>query len=393
MHSVYIVAAKRTPFGSFLGSLSKQPAPVLGGIALKAAFQESGIEDAAKVEKLYWGNVVSSGLGQSPASQVLYHAGFPETVAATLVNKVCASSAKAIMLAAQSIQLGLHDIAAAGGSENMSLIPHYVENYRTGHKYGSQTLIDGLIRDGLQDPYSFKMMGLAAELVAKEYQISRKEQDDFAIRSYQLANPTAEDAVYCSLLTPIEIAGKGGSTTIEKDEEFSNFNPEKIPQLKPVFLPQEGTITAANASKISDGAAAVILASEKAVKEHNLKPLLRIVAYADAQRHYDWWTLAVADSIALALKKANLSVGQIDAFEINEAFAAVPLVNQKILDIPTEKINLYGGAIAVGHPLGASGAKIAMNLLPALHKNNGVYGALGICNGGGGASAMVVEKI
>ncbi|MCS6905023.1 MAG: acetyl-CoA C-acyltransferase, partial [Bacteroidia bacterium] len=316
MNSVYIVAAQRTPFGSFLGALSKIPAPVLGGIALKAAFQKSGLTDAALVEQLYWGNVVCSNLGQAPASQVLYYANFPETVAATMVNKVCASGTKAIMLAAQSIQIGLHEITAAGGSENMSLIPHYIEHYRTGHKYGSTTLIDGLVRDGLQDPYSFKMMGQAAELVAKEYQVTRKEQDEYAIRSYQLANVPQEDVTYHQLITPVEVAGKTGTVTVQQDEEFGNFNPEKLFKLKPVFVPEEGTITAANASKISDGAVAVILASEKAVQKYNLKPLLRIVGYADAQRHYDWWTLAVADSISLALKKANLTIEQIDAFEI-----------------------------------------------------------------------------
>lgn len=391
-NAVYIVAAKRTPFGSFNGTLASVAAPRLGGYAFAAAAQAAGIDPAAWNE-LFCGSVLGAGLGQSPASQVAYHAGLRASLPCTLVNKVCASGTKAIMLGAESIRAGLNELVLAGGTENMSAVPHYLLNYRTGVKYGNAPLLDGLVRDGLTDPYTAKLMGDSAELMAEKYGITREAQDEYTVRSYQLAHKAQKEGALAEELVFVPIESRKGTVYVGEDEEPARVDFAKIPSLKPVFKAQGGTITAANASKINDGAVALALASEDAVKTHGLKPLARIVAFADAARHYEWWTVAVADALQLSFQKAKLSASDIDLYEINEAFSIVPLVNMQILDIPLEKMNVLGGAIAFGHPLGSSGARIVVSLLNGLKLHNKKYGAVGICNGGGGASAIIVENL
>ncbi len=389
--AVYIVGAKRTPIGSFLGSLSNVPATRLGSIAVKGALEDAGIESNVPTE-LYFGNVLSANLGQAPATQVALGAGMPETTPCTLINKVCASGTKAVMLAANSIRLGENDVVVAGGMENMSLAPHYVTNYRQGNKYGNTTLLDAIVIDGLEDPYSCQVMGQVAEQCAVEYQISREEQDEYAVRSYKRALEAIEKGYFKEEIVPVTVKTRKGEVVVDADEEPHRVKFEKIPHLRPAFK-EDGTITAANASKINDGAAAVVLASEDAVKRYGLKPLARILSYADAARDPQWFTIAPTDAIQLALQRANLSIEDIDLFEINEAFSVVALANQKLLQIPIEKLNVLGGAVALGHPLGCSGTRILITLLTALKVHNKRYGALGICNGGGGASAMVIERL
>jgi acetyl-CoA C-acetyltransferase len=391
MEAAYLVAGKRTPIGAFNGALASVPAPKLAAVALKAALQEAGLQPEA-VEELYVGNVLSANMGQAPATQLAVYAGLPNTVPCTLVNKVCASGTKAVMLAAQSIMLGERDVVAACGMENMSLVPHYVPHYRTGFKYGNTELLDGIVRDGLQDVYSGMMMGMAGELCAEKYGFSRQSQDDYAVRAYQLATAAAERGYYAAEIAPVVVEGKKGPTTIDKDEEPANVRYDKIPELRPAFK-KDGTITAANASKINDGAAAVIVASESAIKKYQLRPLARIAGFADAAREPEWFTIAPADAVPLAAKKAGLSLGQLDVFEINEAFSVVALVNQKLMDIPTEKLNPNGGAVSLGHPIGCSGTRLVLTLARELKEKNVKYGAVGICNGGGGASALVLEAV
>ncbi|MDW8334522.1 MAG: acetyl-CoA C-acyltransferase [Bacteroidia bacterium] len=391
MEAAYIVAGKRTPIGAFNGALATVPAPKLAATALKAALEQAGLEPQV-VEELYVGNVLSANMGQAPATQVAVHAGLPASVVCTLINKVCASGTKAVMLAAQSIMLGERQIVAACGMENMSLVPHYVPHYRTGYKYGNVELLDGIVRDGLQDVYSGMMMGMAGELCAEKYGIGRKEQDDYAVRAYRSAAAAYERGYFADEIVPVVVEGKKGAATVDKDEEPANVRYDKIPELRPAFK-KDGTITAANASKINDGAAALILASETAVKKYNLRPMARVAGFADAAREPEWFTVAPADAVPAAAKKAGLSLGQIDVFEINEAFSVVALVNQKLMDIPDEKLNPNGGAVSLGHPIGCSGARLALTLARGLKEKNARYGAVGICNGGGGASALVLEAV
>ena len=391
MKNVYIVGAKRTPIGSFLGSLSDVKATTLGATALKAALEQSKVP-AEAVNEIYFGNVLSANLGQAPATQVMLGAGIPETTPATLVNKVCASGLKSVMIGATSIRVGDNEIVAAGGMESMSQTPFYVTNHRKGHKYGNQELIDGIVKDGLQDVYKCYMMGNAAEVCAREYNISRQEQDEYAILSYNRALEAQEKGYFKNEITPVVIKTRKGEITVDTDEEPKRVRFDKIPNLRPAFE-KDGTITAANASKINDGAAGIIIASEDAVKKYNLKPLARIVSYADAAKNPEWFTIAPTDAINFALKKAGMTIDQIDLFEINEAFAVVSIANEKLLGIPREKLNVLGGAVALGHPLGASGARILVTLINALNIYDKKYGAIGICNGGGGASAMIIERV
>ena len=392
MQDVFLVAAKRTPVGRLLGSLSTIPAPTLGATALKAALASTGLSPEF-INELYFGNVISSNLGQAPATQVALGAGLPNTTPCTLINKVCASGTKAIMLAAQSIMLGQNHIVAAGGMENMSLVPHYVPHYRTGNKYGSTELIDGIVRDGLQDVYSQTMMGEAGELCAEKYKITREMQDEYAVRSYKLAQAAIDSGKLKNEIAPVTIAGRKGDTVVDTDEEVGAVMYDKIPGLRPAFKSNGGTITAANASKINDGAAAVILASEKAVKEHNLKPFARIVSFADAALAPEWFTIAPAEAIPLAAKRAGINMNDIDLYEINEAFAVVALANQQIMNLNPDSVNSRGGAVAFGHPIGMSGTRLVMSLAHSLHEQNKKIGAVGICNGGGGASALILEKV
>ncbi|GIV44136.1 MAG: acetyl-CoA acetyltransferase [Bacteroidia bacterium] len=391
MKEVYIVAAKRTPIGSFLGSLSQIPAPVLGGYAVKAALEQAHLAPEY-VQELLFGNVVSANLGQAPASQVAYYGGLPDTVPCTHINKVCASGMKAIMIGAQSIMLGHNDIVMTGGMENMSLTPHYLPNGRTGMKYGNINLLDGINRDGLQDPFDNSLMGICGELCASEYKISREDNDNYAIQSYKRAIEATQKGYFKNEMAPITITGKTGEVIIDKDEEVDRVKFDKIPSLKPAFQ-KDGTITAANASKLSDGASAVLLASGDAVKKHGLKPLAKIISFADAALESKWFSIAPSKAMPKALQLAGLSMKDMDAVEINEAFATVVLVNQKLMDIPNEKLNILGGAISLGHPLGSSGSRIMATLLSALEVVNGKYGMIGICNGGGGASAVVIERL
>jgi acetyl-CoA C-acetyltransferase len=387
MQKTYIVAAKRTPIGSFHGKLAEVKATDLGALALKAALEEARVP-AEAVEEVYFGNVLSANLGQAPATQVALKAGLPPTVPATTINKVCASGLKAIMLAAQTIALGEADLIAAGGMESMSQAPFYLPTHRSGQRFGHASIVDAILRDGLEDAFCGLTMGTLTETCASTYHLSREMQDAYAIASYQRAQKAQREGLFTREIVPVQTS----QGLVSDDEEPGRARFEKIPTLKPAFKP-DGTITAANASKINDGAAAVIVASEKALQTYNLQPLARILSWADAAREPEWFTIAPTDAIQKALNKANLSIDQIDAFEINEAFAAVALANQKLLGIPHEKLNIFGGAVALGHPLGASGARIVVTLLNVLAHIGGRYGAIGICNGGGGASALVLERL
>ncbi len=392
MKEVYIVAATRTPIGTFNGSLSNFSATQLGAIAIKGALNQIKLNPEL-VNEVYMGNVLSAGIGQSPATQASIFAGIPNTTPCTTVNKVCAAGTKAVMLGAQSIQLGINDVVVCGGMESMSNVPHYLEKSRNGFKLGNATLTDGLIKDGLWDVYNNSHMGSSAELCAREYKLSREEQDAFAIESYKRAAAATDAGRFSNEITPVEVIDKkGNKTLVTKDEDYSTVNFEKIPSLKPVFE-KEGTITAANASNINDGASAVILMSAEKCKELGLKPLAKIISYADAQQAPEWFTTAPAKALPLAAKNAGIDLKQIDFFEINEAFSSVALANNKILNLDATKVNVNGGAVALGHPLGSSGCRIIVTLINVLKQNNGKLGAIGICNGGGGASAMIIENI
>lgn len=391
MREVYIVAATRTAIGSFGGSLSSLSATQLGAAVIKSAVEKAGITPD-QVQEVYMGNVMSANLGQAPATQAAKFAGLPD-VPATTVNKVCASGMKAIMLAAQSIALGEQDIIVAGGMESMSNVPYYLDKARNGYRLGNGQIIDGLVKDGLWDVYNDYHMGSAAELCATECHISREDQDAFAIASYQRAQKAQGEGKFKEEITPLELKDKKGTVTLfDQDEEPATVKYDKIPGLKPVFA-KEGTVTAANASTLNDGAAALVLISKERAEALNLKPLARIVSYADAQQAPEWFTTAPSKALPLALNKAGLSTEQIDYFEINEAFSVVSIANNQILKLDPARVNVNGGAVALGHPLGASGARIIVTLLNVLKQNNARYGAAGICNGGGGASAMVIENI
>jgi acetyl-CoA C-acetyltransferase len=390
MKEVFIVSAKRTPIGGFLGMLSSLSATELGAIAIKETCAAAGI-DVRDIDSVYMGNVLSANLGQAPARQAAKFAGVPNEVDCTTINKVCSAGLKATIIGAQQIQLGLEDLVVAGGMESMSNVPHYA-NLRKTTKLGNESLVDGLIKDGLTDVYNNFHMGNAAELCAAKYNLSRAAQDEFALRSYEKAATAHKSGRFEKEIIPVKITTKSGETIVSEDEDVSKVIPEKVARLKPVFV-EGGTITAANASNINDGAAVVLLASKEAVEKYNLKPLAKIIAYADAAQEPEWFTTSPAIAIAKALKRAALTIGDIDFFEINEAYAAVVLANQQILGIPENRINMYGGAVAMGHPLGASGARILCTLTSVLSEHAGRYGVAAICNGGGGATAMIIENL
>jgi len=391
MNEVYIVAATRTPIGSFGGSLSSLSATQLGAIAIKSALEKSGLKPQ-HINEVYMGNVLSANLGQAPATQAVKFAGLPD-MPTTTINKVCASGAKAIMLAAQSIALGQNDVVIAGGMESMSNTPYYLDKARTGYNLGHGQIIDGLIKDGLWDVYNDFHMGSAAELCAVECNVSREDQDAYAIESYNRALKAQAEGRFADEITPVEIKDKKGNvTTVSEDEDPKAVKFDKIPTLKPVFK-KEGTVTAANASALNDGAAALILMSKQKAEELGIKPLARIVAYADTQQEPERFTTAPSKAVPLAMHRAGLKNEDVDYFEINEAFSVVSVANNKLMNLDTAKVNVNGGAVALGHPLGASGARIVVTLLSVLQQNKGKYGVAGICNGGGGASAIVIENL
>ena len=388
---VVIVSAVRTPIGSFMGGLSSITAPKLGAAAIKGALEKIQL-DPNLVNEVYMGNVVQAGVGQAPARQAAIFAGLSNEVACTTINKVCASGMKAVMLASQAIQCGDADIVIAGGMENMSLIPHYM-NLRSGTKFGPNTMVDGMQKDGLTDAYDNNAMGVSADLCANEYNISREEQDAFTIQSYKRSSEAWNSGKFNNEVIPVSVPQrKGDPIIISKDEEFSNVNLDKIPSLNPAFT-KEGTVTAANASTINDGAAALILMSEEKALSLNLKPLAYVRSYADAAQEPKWFTTSPAKALPIALKKAGLTTSDVDFFEFNEAFSVVGLANSKILGLNNDKVNVNGGAVSLGHPLGCSGARIIVTLINVLEQNNAKIGAAAICNGGGGASAIVIEKI
>ncbi|WP_420322185.1 acetyl-CoA C-acyltransferase [Flagellimonas sp.] len=390
MNKVVIVSAVRTPIGSFMGALSSIPAPKLGAVAIKGALDKIGLKPE-QVEEVLMGNVVQAGTGQAPARQAAIFAGIPDSVPCTTVNKVCASGMKSIMQAAQSIALGENSIVVAGGMENMSLIPHYV-HMRTGHKFGPSTLIDGMQKDGLVDVYDQNAMGVCADACAVEHDFSREDQDAFAIQSYERSAAAWKAGKFADEVVPVEVPQRRGEPIIvSEDEEYKNVKMEKIPALRAAFT-KDGTVTAANASTINDGAAAVVLMSEEKAKELNLTPLATIKGYADAAHEPKWFTTAPAKALPKALDRAGVSIDDIDFFEFNEAFAVVGLANMKLLGLNDSNVNVNGGAVSLGHPLGCSGARITITLLNVLQQNNAKLGAAAICNGGGGASAIVLER-
>ncbi|PZR35240.1 MAG: acetyl-CoA C-acetyltransferase [Azospira oryzae] len=392
MKEVVIVSAVRTPIGSFGGSLTHVTAVQLGAVAVKNAVSRIGL-DAKQINEIFIGNVISSGLGQAPATQVAVAAGLGFDIPCTLVNKVCASGMKAIMLGAQSIMLGQNDVVISGGMESMSNIPYYLPKARYGYKYGNGEVLDGLTYDGLTDVYNHCAMGVCADNTAKEMNLSRQDQDNYAISSYKKSAAAWAAGKFKEEVVPVEITGRKGEVTLfAEDEEYKNVNFDKIPGLKPVFT-KEGTVTAANASTINDGAAAVVLMSREKAKELGLTPIAKIRGFADAAQDAMWFTTTPSLAIPKAIKAAGIEPGNVDYYEINEAFSAVALANNSKLNLNPDKVNVNGGAVALGHPLGASGARITITLAHVLKQNNATIGVAGICNGGGGASAIVIERI
>lgn len=392
MKEVYIVSAVRTAIGSFMGSLSTVPAPKIGAAAIKGALEKINLSPN-EVEEIYFGSVLQAGLGQAPARQAAKFAGLPNTVQATTVNKVCASGMKSISLAAQQIMTGMADVVVAGGMENMSLVPHYLMGSRVGYKFGNAAITDGITNDGLLDVYNQQVMGYCADLCATEYKISRETQDAFAINSYKTSAKSWEDGKFNDEVVPVEIVDrKGGVTIFNHDEEYKNVKFDKVAGLKPAFS-KDGTVTAANASTLNDGAAALILMSKEKMEALGLKPIAKIRGFADAEHEPEWFTTAPSKAMPKAAKNAGVELSEIDFFEFNEAFSVVGLVNNQILNIAADKVNVNGGAVSLGHPLGASGARIIVTLINVLKQNNGKIGGAAICNGGGGASAMVIELI
>ena len=392
MKSVYIVSAVRTPIGAMNGSLSSLSATQLGSIAIKGALEKAGI-NPEMVQEVYMGNVISAGLGQAPATQAMLGAGIPNTVPSTTVNKVCASGSKAIMLAASSIMMGVNDVVVAGGMESMSNIPYYLDKARNGYRLGHGTIIDGMIKDGLWDVYKDFHMGNAAEICAREYNFTREDQDNFAIESYTRAQNAYAKNAFADEIIPVTIPVRGKDPiVVSVDEEYTKVNFDKLKTLKPAFE-KEGTITAANASKLNDGSSAMVLMSEEKMNELGLKPLAKIIGFADAAQAPEWFTTTPALAIPKALKMAGIELKDVDFFELNEAFSVVGLVNNKLLGLDDKKVNVYGGAVALGHPIGSSGARIVGTLATILNKEGGRYGVTGICNGGGGASAIVLERV
>ena len=391
MKEVVIVSVARTPIGSFLGSLSTIPAPKLGAVAIKGALDKIDLKPEM-VEEVYMGNVVSAGVGQAPARQAAIFAGIPNTVPCTTVNKVCSSGMKSIMLAAQTIALGDAEIVVAGGMENMSMIPHY-QHARSATKFGPVKMEDGMQKDGLVDAYEQVAMGVCADECAIEYKFSREDQDAFAIESYTRSANAWKEGKYADEIVPVEIPQRRGEPVIfSEDEEYKNVKMEKIPALRAAFT-KDGTVTAANASTINDGGAALVLMSADKAVELGLTPLAKIKGYADAAHEPKWFTTAPAKALPKALAKAGVSINDVDYFELNEAFSIVGLANMKILELSADKVNVNGGAVSLGHPLGVSGARIIIALTSILKQNDAKIGAAGICNGGGGASAMVIERI
>jgi len=388
---VVIVSAARTPIGSFLGGLSSIPAPKLGAVAIKGALEKANISPEM-VDEVLMGNVVQAGTGQAPARQAAIFAGIPNTVPCTTINKVCASGMKAIMQGAQAIALGDAEIVVAGGMENMSLIPHYY-HARSAKKFGPAVMEDGMQKDGLVDAYDNNAMGVCADDCASEYGFTREDQDAFAIQSYERSAKAWESGKFNNEVVPVEVPQRRGEPIIvNKDEEFTNVKMDKIPSLRPAFT-KEGTVTAANASTINDGAAAMVLMSKEKAEALGLKPLAIIKSYADAAQEPKWFTTAPAKALPKALDKAGIAIEDVDYFEFNEAFSVVGLVNMKLLNIDDSKVNVNGGAVSLGHPLGCSGARILVTLMNVLEQNNAKYGAAAICNGGGGASAVVLERL
>lgn len=390
MKEVVIVSAVRTPIGSFLGSLSKIPATKLGATAIKGAMDKIGL-NPKEVQEVYMGNVLQAGEGQAPARQAAMFAGISKDVPCTTINKVCASGMKAVSMAAQAIKAGDADVIVAGGMENMSMVPHYVQG-RNGQKLGDIKMVDGMVLDGLTDVYNGIHMGSCSELCAEEHDFSREDQDNFAINSYKRSAAAWEAGKFNDEIVPVEIPQRKGDPVIfDHDEEYKNVRFEKIPALRPVFK-KDGTITAANASTLNDGAAAIILMSKEKAEALGLTPLATVRSYADAAQEPEWFTTAPAKALPIAVGKAGLEMGDIEYFELNEAFSVVGLANVKLLGIDGEKTNVNGGAVSLGHPLGASGARILVTLLNVLKQNDAKLGAAGICNGGGGASAMILER-
>jgi len=380
---MYIIAAKRTPVGGFLGSLSNFSAPQLGAIAIEAVIEQAAIPKEA-INEVLMGNVLSANIGQSPARQASKFAGIPDEVDATTINKVCSSGLKSVVFAAQSIDTNQFDFVVAGGMESMSNAPFYLDNHRKGNKSGNELLIDGMVKDGLWDPYNNFHMGSAAELVNKKYGITRAEQDEFAISSYNKAKLANESGFFAK-----EIVAVNGIT---RDEDIDKLKEEKVPHLKPIFE-QDGSITAANASNLNDGAGALIIASEEAIKKYNKQPLAKIIAYADAAQAPEWFTTSPILAIEKVLAKAKLKTSDIDFFEINEAYANVPIINARLGNLDLEKINIHGGGVSIGHPIGASGSRILTSLIYTLINQNARYGIAAICNGGGGATALLIENV
>lgn len=392
MKEVFVVSAVRTPMGSFFGSLASVPAPQLGAIAVKGALEKINL-DAKEVQEIYMGNVLQAGEGQAPARQVALGAGLSLETPATTINKVCASGMKAVMMATQAIKAGDADVIVAGGMENMSSVPFYYDA-RKATKLGDVKMKDGMVHDGLTDVYNKVHMGVCAEKCASEHQISREEQDAFAIESYKRAAKAWQEGKFNDEIVPVSIPQrKGDPIVFSEDEEYKAVNFDRITTLPTVFQKENGTVTAANASTLNDGASALILVSKEKMEELGLKPLAKIIAYADAAQEPEWFTTAPAKALPIALKKANLDISDIDFFEFNEAFSVVGLVNNKILGLDANKVNVNGGAVALGHPLGSSGSRIIVTLIHVLKQNNGKYGAAAICNGGGGASAIVIENM
>lgn len=391
MKDVFIVSMARTPIGSLSGALASVTAVELGKTVVKAAMERAGV-NGDQIDEVYLGNVLQANVGQAPAQQVSIAAGINTNTPCTTINKVCASGMKAIMLGAQSIMLGDNDVVVVGGMESMTNSPHYLPSGRTGIRYGNGEILDAISRDGLQDPYKGYMMGNAGEVCARHYSFSREDQDAYAIASYKRAQDAYTNGYFKDEIVPVVISSRKGDITISEDEEYKKFDESKVSALKPAFE-KDGTITAINASKINDGASAMVLMSGEKVKELGVKPLAKILSFADASQDPEWFTTTPSKAIPKALSKANVKIEDVDFFEINEAFSVVALANMKEMNIAHDKINIFGGAVALGHPIGSSGCRIVATLISALNHKNGKIGAAGICNGGGGASAIVVEKV
>jgi len=391
MKEVYIVSATRTPVGSFNGALASVSTTKLGAAAIKGALDKIKLAPA-EVQQVYMGCVMQGNLGQAPARQAAKFAGLPNEVQCTTVNKVCASGMKSVIIAAQNIMLGDADVVVAGGMENMTQVPYYLDQARNGYRLGHGSVIDGLVKDGLTDVYHNNHMGNSAELCAKEMKITREEQDAFAIESYTRSAAAWKGGKFTEEVTPIVVSTRKGDVTVSEDEEYKQVNFEKVPQLKPVF-DKAGTVTAANASTLNDGASALILMSKEKADKLGIKPIAKILSYADAEQAPEWFTTTPSKAIPAAVAKAGLKMTDIEYFEINEAFSVVSIANNRLMNLDPTKVNINGGAVSLGHPLGSSGSRILVTLLHVLKQQNARYGAAGICNGGGGASAVVVERV